>query len=53
MTAGLNLLADLIAHSRAVDADAARPFRATLTLAALGLAKRVPGLADIMETLAA
>ena len=32
MTAGLNLLADLIAHSRAADADAARQYWPWATL---------------------
>jgi hypothetical protein len=43
MTAVLHLIADLIAHARAEEVDAARPFRATTTLAVLGRAKRVPG----------
>jgi hypothetical protein len=49
MTVPMNLLADLIAHTRA----AARLLLAAPALAVLGPAERVPGLAAIVETLAA
>jgi hypothetical protein len=49
MTVAMNLLADLIAHTRA----AAGLFRAAPALAVLGPAERVPGLAAIVESLTA
>jgi hypothetical protein len=49
MTVAMNLLADLIAHTRAT----ARLFRAAPALAVLGPAERVPGLAAIVEAPAA